>query len=151
MKTKGKAYESYAWMHHLYGRYGINDGNPLDAVIPNFYRPDDFAVGDDQGYLLFVGRQIRRKGIEHVVEIARRMKMPLIIAGQGGRIEDGNLVCDDPTVVPLGDVRLTMSARCAHRNAKPCTPGRPARWPRPSTSSRGAGCSPKRCCPGCGR
>ena len=119
MKTKAKAYESYAWMHHLYGRYGINDGNPLDAVIPNFYRPDDFYTGQDGGYLLFIGRQIRRKGIEHVVEIARRMQRPLIIAGQGGRIDGGNLICDDTTVVPLDgvDVNHVGTVRAPERAA----------------------------------
>lgn len=102
--TRAKAYESYAWMHHIYGRYGVNDGDPLDTVIPNFYRPEDFHVGGDQGYLLFVGRQIRRKGVEHVIQIARYTGRPLIFAGQGGRLADGALVCDDGTVVPCADI-----------------------------------------------
>ena len=106
-KTAAKVFESYAWMHHIYGKYGVNDGNPLDTVIPNFYRPDDFRTGKDDGYLLFIGRQIRRKGVQVVIEIARRSRIPLHMAGQGGRLDDGNLVCDDGTVVPCADLDIT--------------------------------------------
>jgi glycosyltransferase involved in cell wall biosynthesis len=93
-KTKAKAFESSAWRHCMYGRHNTEDGNPLDTVIPNFYRPDDFSTGDDQGYLLFIGRITRRKGVADAVEIARQLNRPLIVAGQGGALEGDEFVGD---------------------------------------------------------
>ena len=107
MKSKAKCFESSAWRHYLYGNRGIGDGVPLDVVIPNFYRPDDFYVGSDEGYLLFVGRMIQRKGVETVVEVARRMNLPLIIAGQGAHVDEQKLVCDDGTVMDCSDASVT--------------------------------------------
>jgi glycosyltransferase involved in cell wall biosynthesis len=93
--TKAKAFESSAWRHSMYGRHFIEDGNPLDTVIPNFYRPSDFIVdADDGGYLLYIGRITRRKGVADAVEIARRAGRPLVVAGQGGEILDDEFVGD---------------------------------------------------------
>jgi glycosyltransferase involved in cell wall biosynthesis len=104
MKTKAKVFESFAWMHHIYGRYGINDGCSLDAVIPNFYRPDDFHTADDQGYLLFIGRAIRRKGVEQVAQIARYTGKPLVIAGQGSKLDNHHWVTDDGCDLDVSDL-----------------------------------------------
>lgn len=106
MSSTARIFESSAWRHLLYGRFGLDDGLPLDDVIPNSYRPDDFHAGEDMGYLLFIGRMIMRKGIETVVEIAQRMSRPLHIAGQGARVADSELICDDGTVIDISDVEL---------------------------------------------
>jgi glycosyltransferase involved in cell wall biosynthesis len=76
-------YESYAWMHNRYGAYGIGDGRAFDAVIANAVDPADFEMGDDQGYALFVGRLIQRKGPNVAGEIVRALDMPLKVAGAG--------------------------------------------------------------------
>lgn len=79
------AFESYAWRHHVYGIRGIRDGRWLDAVIPNYFDPDEFPhVSDGHGdYLLFLGRVTLRKGPHIASEIAKAAKMKLVIAGPG--------------------------------------------------------------------
>src|SRR4029077_17472728 len=60
-----KVYESYAWMHAMYGKGGPTaaDGRAFDAVIPNFYDVDDFPPGDGEGgYFAFLSRMTQRKG-----------------------------------------------------------------------------------------
>jgi glycosyltransferase involved in cell wall biosynthesis len=79
------AFESYAWMHHVYGLRERKNGHYYDAVIPNFFDPDDFPSrrrrkGD---YLLFIGRVIERKGPHVAAMIAERLGRKLVIAGPG--------------------------------------------------------------------
>lgn len=82
---KHRAFESSAWMHHVYGIGGIKDGLNFDAVIPNFFDPADFALGDGAGdYLLFLGRVTPRKGVQEAIEIARAAGVRLIVAGPNG-------------------------------------------------------------------
>lgn len=96
-------FESYAWMHNRYGAMGIGDGRDFDAVIPNAVDPDDFTVGSDEGYLLFMGRFIQRKAPHVAAQIAKEVGLPLKIAGTGvvesspGRLlgADGVLIEDD--------------------------------------------------------
>lgn len=86
-----RVFESYAWMHHVYGyetaqRGGDShscDGRFYDAVIPNYFDTDDFPEGGGGDYLLYVGRLTERKGIEVVLEVAKRTGMPLVAAGEG--------------------------------------------------------------------
>jgi len=79
-----RIYESYTWMHYLYGRAGIEDGPWYDAVIPGYYNPDDFPFCEKKGdYFLFLGRIVKRKGIELAIQIAQATGKKLIIAGQG--------------------------------------------------------------------
>jgi glycosyltransferase involved in cell wall biosynthesis len=99
--SRFNCYESYAWMHYLYGKYGIGgrdaDGRWYDAVIPNFFDPGDFQdrAGEGGGYLLFLGRVTRRKGPDIAAEIAARLGMPLVIAGPGGSNPERGLVTGD--------------------------------------------------------
>jgi glycosyltransferase involved in cell wall biosynthesis len=81
------AFESYAWMHHVYARKGINDGRWFDTVIPNYFDPDEFPkLNNGKGeYLLFLGRLIKRKGPDVASEIAQRTGHKLIVAGAGGQ------------------------------------------------------------------
>lgn len=81
-----RVFESYAWMHHTYGRQGIHDGRFYDAVIPNAFDPDDFQYRDDKDdYILFLGRHIPRKGLSIVEEVSKYFKV--VTAGQGPEIE----------------------------------------------------------------
>lgn len=76
-------FESYAWMHHVYGRNGINDGRDQDAVVPNYFDPDDFTVGEFGEDLLYLGRMIERKGVMEAIDIAKRCGRKIKLAGPG--------------------------------------------------------------------
>jgi glycosyltransferase involved in cell wall biosynthesis len=82
-----RVWESYAWRHYLSGRYSM-DCQPEDTVIPNAFYPDDFICAEgDEGYLLFMGRMIERKGLGVVGELAK--KYQVVTAGQGSVRVDG--------------------------------------------------------------
>lgn len=76
-------FESYAWMHHVYGQVRINDGRFFDTVIPNSFEEEDQDFSKrKEDYLLYLGRLTPRKGMEIVKELAKaghKIKM----AGQG--------------------------------------------------------------------
>jgi glycosyltransferase involved in cell wall biosynthesis len=105
-------FESYAWMHYVYGLHHISDGRFFDTVIPNFLDTSQFdvAYSDDRvrenPYLLFLGRMIDRKGIQIAAEVARDSGMHLKMAGAGVNdaiTEPGRIVTDDGTVLE-GDI-----------------------------------------------
>jgi glycosyltransferase involved in cell wall biosynthesis len=77
------AFESAAWMHHVYGRQQWATGRFYDAVIPNFFDPGDFHLGPKSDYLLFLGRLVERKGPHVAAQIADRVGLPLLVAGPG--------------------------------------------------------------------
>jgi len=92
------AFESAAWMHHIYGRQGWGNGRFYDAVIPNYFDPDDFAVAPKDDYLLFVGRLVERKGVHVAAQIAGRVGMRLLVAGPGiASARPGEIVALDGT------------------------------------------------------
>lgn len=103
------AFESYAWMHTVYAKNGINDGRWFDRVIPNYFDPEDFPILNDGNgkYLLFLGRLIARKGPHIAADIAHRCGIPLKVAGAGGKqvgndIQvDGSLIKDAEYVGPV--------------------------------------------------
>lgn len=79
-----RVFESYAWMHYIYGLLHIEDGAWYDAVIPNYFDPADFPFkSQKQDYLLYFGRIISRKGVQAASEIAKRTGNQLYIVGQG--------------------------------------------------------------------
>lgn len=79
---KHRAFESSAWMHHVYGIRGIRDGLNFDTVIPNFFDPSEFIVGNGaDDYLLFLGRVTPRKGVREAIDIATASGLRLIVAG----------------------------------------------------------------------
>jgi glycosyltransferase involved in cell wall biosynthesis len=98
--TNHCAFESYAWMHHVYAQKGINDGRWFDTVIPNYFDPDDFPfLNNGYGiYLLFVGRLVSRKGPHIASEIANACGIPLVVAGAGGKEVGDDIVAPDVTV-----------------------------------------------------
>lgn len=89
------AFESYAWMHYVYGIAGITNGRYFDAVIPNYYDTADFPLVEEKSdYLLQIGRVTQRKGISVANDLCKRTGKKLVILGQGGTVEDDVLKGD---------------------------------------------------------
>lgn len=112
------AYESYAWMHHVYGLRRIVNGRAYDQVIPNFFDASQFSVpkkpsGD---YLLYLGRVIQRKGPHIAAEIAKRVGLPLIVAGPGATfVTEGRIEGADDVIIE-GDVHYVGPVGFQQRN-----------------------------------
>lgn len=98
-----RVFESYAWMHVVYGAAGGYDPGAArgdhwyDAVIPGFIEgdafpfvdheaealllPDEVSLPDD--YCLFVGRIDAHKGLRVAVDACREAGVRLVVAGPG--------------------------------------------------------------------
>jgi glycosyltransferase involved in cell wall biosynthesis len=66
--------------------YGLHKRSPhwYDAVIPNYFDPEDFEFNDKpQDYFLFVGRIIGSKGVGIAVAVTKKLGVKLLVAGQG--------------------------------------------------------------------
>jgi glycosyltransferase involved in cell wall biosynthesis len=90
--TKFLCFQSYAWMHAVYGANAVHRGGTVhdanggfyDTVIPNTIDPEEFPAGKgDGGYLLYIGRLIERKGVRIALEIAAASGLPIKVAGDG--------------------------------------------------------------------
>jgi glycosyltransferase involved in cell wall biosynthesis len=83
--SKYKVFESYAWMHTIYGwKMGAANANGsfYDDVIWNYFEKEDFPESDGKGdYLLWIHRPVARKGLEIAKQIAKRTGIKLIVAG----------------------------------------------------------------------
>ncbi|MPM01901.1 D-inositol-3-phosphate glycosyltransferase [bioreactor metagenome] len=91
--SSSRVFESYAWMHYIYGLLKIEDGVWYDAVIPNYYDPSDFPYQPrKQNYLLYFGRIISRKGIQVASEVAKATGNKLYIVGQGSLENSGEKI-----------------------------------------------------------
>lgn len=117
------AFESYAWMHHVYGIRagedplgGWRNGRAYDTVIPNFFDPDDFHIAGSarEDYLLFIGRLVGRKGPHIAAQIAERTGRPLVVAGPGA-VEWGEGRIVAPEVTLEGDVTYVGTVGFAER------------------------------------
>jgi len=82
-----RVFESYAWMHSIYAAYAnptTIDGKFFDVVIPGYFEPDWFPLGDGSGdYYLYIGRIIDRKGYAIAQEVCELLGKRLILAGPG--------------------------------------------------------------------
>ena len=89
--AKWRVFESYAWMHTVYGAEAgksDRDGRWFDAVVPNQVEPQLFPEGRGQGdefgqYALFVGRLTERKGWRVAQEVCQMAGVRLLLAGPG--------------------------------------------------------------------
>lgn len=87
--TKRRVFESYAWMHTVYGaetggRPHDADGNWWDAVIPGYLDPALFPFSAEKDdYFMFIGRLVDRKGYNIAVEVCRDLGKRLVVCGQG--------------------------------------------------------------------
>lgn len=79
-----RVFESYAWMHYVYGLLKLDDGAWYDAVIPNYFDPADFPFQEQkEDYLIYLGRIISRKGVQVASDVAKATGNQLYIVGQG--------------------------------------------------------------------
>jgi hypothetical protein len=93
-------------MHFIYGLTGQHNGSWYDAVIPNYFDPADFSYQPDkEDYALYIGRLVKRKGVEVAVQVTRELGIPLVIAGQGSlKNEVEGLDIQEPHVEFVGSV-----------------------------------------------
>lgn len=104
--ARWRAFESSYIQNFTYGsehpRQSIN-GSYYDRVIPNYFNEEDVEYSEQKDdYYLFVGRIIFRKGILTAYQTAEALGKKLIIAGQGGKVINGQLVAEDVTI-PRGN------------------------------------------------
>lgn len=112
------AFESYAWMHHVYGLQKIVNGRAFDSVIPNFFDASQFSAArkPSADYVLYLGRIIQRKGPHIAAEIAKRVGLPLKVAGPGAlEVSDGRILGTDNVEI-IGDVEHVGPVGFGKRN-----------------------------------
>jgi glycosyltransferase involved in cell wall biosynthesis len=80
-----RVFESYAWMHYIYGKEGRKlTPNFYDVVIPNYYDLDDYIYSDKKDdYFFFISRSTPLKGLEIAAKSVEAIGSKLIVAGQG--------------------------------------------------------------------
>lgn len=95
-----KIFESYAWRHTHIER-DKRDATNYEWVIPNYFDLDEWPVQKEhKNYVAFMGRISDTKGMDTVLEIARRIDIPVRVAGQGdmSRWAHPNLIYVGPLV-----------------------------------------------------
>jgi glycosyltransferase involved in cell wall biosynthesis len=106
-----RVFESYSHASCLYGA-NDPDGRFYDAVIPNYYDVAEFPFQPvKQDYYLYLGRCIKRKGLQIAVETCKTIGARLVVAGQGVESyvpasgdQPASMVCTDSTYV--GDIEF---------------------------------------------
>jgi glycosyltransferase involved in cell wall biosynthesis len=95
--SKFRVFESYTWMAHVYGKQGQDNGSFYDAVIPNYFDLGQFEYREEKGdYFLYLGRIVKRKGVEVAVQATAAAGVKLVIAGQGTlTLDTGEVVGGD--------------------------------------------------------
>lgn len=111
--AKYRVFESYAWMHMIYGaevgRADKKDGHWFDAMIPNQIE-DIYKLGKgDGGYALYMGRLVDRKGYRIAQEVCEAEKIKLVLAGPGNASGYGEFVGE---VNAIERARLMEGAFC---------------------------------------
>lgn len=113
-----RIYESSAWMHWHYGKAGHDDGNHYKWVIPSAFDMDHWTFQEEpENYALFLGRITLRKGMNELLEIARRTpNLPIYAHGQGdpsvwAKEAPPNLVFKGP-IFGQERVKVVGRARC---------------------------------------
>lgn len=81
-----RAFESSYIQYFTYGsehpRQSIN-GSFYDRVIPNYFDAEDFPFEENKlNYYLFMGRLIKRKGLDIAIKTVEAVKGKLLVAGQ---------------------------------------------------------------------
>lgn len=83
--ARWKIFESYAIYHAYCGMQSVGTCQQdwYDAVIPNYFEPEDFEFRDKKDdYFLFLGRVYSGKGTHIAVQATEAIGARLIIAGQ---------------------------------------------------------------------
>lgn len=98
-----RCFASRTWQHHVYGIDRQRDGSWYDAVIPHYFDPDDFALGQhDGGYYLYLGRLITRKNPHLAAEVCQNIGARLVLAGNGVTLNEPGKVAS-PELTITGD------------------------------------------------
>lgn len=103
-----RIYESYAARHAAMGREGRHgvsrETTRLEFVVPNYYDVAEWPAGDGSGdYIAFMARLTRGKGLDLVLDLARRCpEVAFRIAGQGDIAAFGDLPANVEYVGALG-------------------------------------------------
>lgn len=105
-----RVFESYAWMHYIYGMQmpdmGACDGRFYDTVIPNYFDADDFEFSKEKDdYYLYIGRLIPRKGIIIAVQAVEEIGAKLLIAGKGN-LKDLGINSPNVEYVGVADAKM---------------------------------------------
>lgn len=83
--ARWKIFESYAIYHAYCGLEAVSTCKQdwYDAVIPNYFDPDDFEFNDKKdNFFLFLGRVYSGKGIDIAIQATEATGNNLVIAGQ---------------------------------------------------------------------
>lgn len=113
-----RVYESYSHMHYVQGKLNDDNGRFYDAVIPNYFEPENFQFKNKkEDYFLFLGRFIPRNGVEIAVEVTRRLGKRLVLAGQGVSKVEGNTIYGDDFSVSGDHILHVGHANVAQRSA----------------------------------
>jgi glycosyltransferase involved in cell wall biosynthesis len=83
--ARWKIFESYAIYHAYLGLAAVGNCQQdwYDAVIPNYFDPDDFVFNDKkEDYFLFLGRVYSGKGTDIAIQTTEEFGAKLVIAGQ---------------------------------------------------------------------
>jgi len=84
-----RVFESYPWMHYLYGKEGrMMTPSLYDAVIPNYYDLADYPFSAEKDdYFFMLARPTPAKGWEIAARVCDAIGAELITAGQGNPFE----------------------------------------------------------------
>jgi glycosyltransferase involved in cell wall biosynthesis len=83
--ARWKVFESYAIYHAYCGIKGVKTCNQdwYEVVIPNYFDLSEFEYSDKkQDYFLYLGRVYEGKGVHIAIQVAEKLGIKLVIAGQ---------------------------------------------------------------------
>ncbi len=105
-----RVFESYAWLHYIYGMQypnsGACDGGFYDVVIPNYFDPDDFQFSEQKDeYCLYMGRLIARMGVHVAAQVVDHIGAKLVVAGQGN-LESLGIKSPNVEYVGVADAKM---------------------------------------------
>ena len=102
--ARWKIFESYAIYHAYYGLDSVGSCKQdwYDAVIPNYFDPDDFTYSEEKDdYFLFLGRVYEGKGVNIAIQATEKVGAKLIVAGQNS-LKDMGYTETPPHVTEIG-------------------------------------------------